>query len=225
MDLSFDLNWSVREAQWPSAHMLENKDVCVELKFVSLLLEEHFSHTLIRFGTTSALSLPLYKPFSPDSSVSFEVISGFSLLKVKSFRAKLNSWQEIFPLPAAEALWLLELHYCRNMIEILKKSFKWKFMIYSSSRPLAMIEDCYTVPCSVQTTCTGRCCRWWSSTPTWELHPGAWSPSGAGPVCWRPTCAACMTCCPCWTGNGISSSTSVPQTSPPGQHRLRWGSE
>lgn len=113
------------------------------------------------------------------------------------------------------------------MIEIFNESFtqKRKFLIYSSSRPLPMIEDCHIVPCSVQTTCTGRCCRWRSSTPTWELHPGAWSPYGAGPVCWRPTCAACMTCCPCWTGNGISSSTSVPPTSPPGQHHLRQGSE
>lgn len=77
--------------------MVENKDVCVELGFVrtcgkpGLLLEEHFSHTLIRFGITSALSLPLYMPVSFDSSVSFEVILGFSFLKVKFFRAKVNS--------------------------------------------------------------------------------------------------------------------------------------
>lgn len=65
--------------------------MCVELKFVSLLLEEHFSYTLIQFGTTSAQSLPLYNPVLSDFSVSFEAISGFSLLKVKSFKAKLNS--------------------------------------------------------------------------------------------------------------------------------------
>lgn len=52
-----------------------------------LLLKEHFSHTLIRFGITSALSLPHYMPVSFDSSVSFEVISGFSFLKVNFFQS------------------------------------------------------------------------------------------------------------------------------------------
>lgn len=76
-------------------------------------------------------------------------------------------------------------------------------------------------PCSAPTTCIEKSCTWPSCTPTWGPHPGAWSLSGAGPVCWRPTFAACRICCPCSTGNGTSSSTSVPPTSPPGQSPSR----
>lgn len=72
------------------------------------------------------------------------------------------------------------------------------------------------LPCSAPTICIGKLCTWLSCTQMWGPHLGAWSLSGAEPVCWRPTCAACRTCCPCSTGNGTSSSTSVPRTSLPG---------